>query len=55
MISRGNRGQTLNEVKLVENINKNSQNFLKISLVQKEFPPLHELQEHANEEQNLTN
>ena len=38
-----------NEVKSVENINKNSQSFLEINLVQKEFLPSHKLQDHAYE------
>ena len=33
--------KTLSEVKLVENVSKNPQSFLEISLVQKKFLPLH--------------
>ena len=41
VINRGKRSNTLNEVKLVENINKNPQSFLEISPVQKEVRPSH--------------
>ena len=47
MIDRGKRSKSLNEVKPVENINKNPQNFLKISPVQMYVPPLHKLQDHT--------
>ena len=47
MIDRGQRSNKLNEVKPVENINKNSQDFLEISVVQKEFLHSHNLQDHA--------
>ena len=36
VIHRGKRSKTLSEVKPVENISKNLQSFLEISLVQKE-------------------
>ena len=36
MIDRGKRSKTLSEVKPVENVSKNLQNFLEISPVQKE-------------------
>ena len=49
VIDRGKRSKTLSEVKLVENINKNLQSFLEISLVQKEVLLSHKLQDHANE------
>ena len=39
VINRGKRSKTLNEVKPVENINKNPESFLEISPVQKEVPP----------------
>ena len=42
-IDRGKRSKTLNEVKLVENINKNPEDFPQISSVQKEVPPSHKL------------
>ena len=45
-IDRGKRGETLSEVKPVENISKNLQSFLEI---QKEVLPSHKLQEHAYE------
>ena len=38
-----------NEVKSVENINKNLQSFLEINPVQKEFLPSHKLQDPAYE------
>ena len=44
MIDRGKRSKTLNEVKPVENIKKNQQNFLAINPVQKEIFPSHKLQ-----------
>ena len=43
-IDRGKRSKTLSEVKLIENINKNPQSFLEISLVEKEALLLHKLQ-----------
>ena len=52
MIERGKRSKTLSEVKLVENVSKNLQNFLEISPVQKEVLPSHKLQDHAYEYQN---
>ena len=48
MIDRGKRSKTLSEVKPVENINKNLQSFLEISLVQKEVLS-HKLGDHAYE------
>ena len=44
MIDRGKRSKTLSEVRLVENISKNLQSFLEISLVQKENLLSHKLQ-----------
>ena len=41
------RNTKLNNVELVENINKNSQSFLEISPSQKEVLPSHKLQNHA--------
>ena len=49
MIDRGKRGKTLSEVKLAENISKNSQSFLEISPVQKEVLLSHKLEDHAYE------
>ena len=49
VIDRGKRSKTLSEVKPVENVSKNLQNFLEISPVQKEVPPPHKLQDHAYE------
>ena len=44
MIDRGKGSKTLSEVKLVENISKNPQGFVKISSMQKE-----DLQDHVYE------
>ena len=41
MINSGKRSKTLSEVKPVENISKNLQSFLEISLAQKEVFPSH--------------
>ena len=49
VIDRRKRSKTLSEVKLVENISKNPQNFLEISTMQKEVLLLHKLQDHAYE------
>ena len=49
VIDRGKRSKTLSEVKQVENISKNLQSFLEISLVQKEDLPSHILRDHAYE------
>ena len=49
MINRGKRSKTLSEVKTVENISKNMQNFLGISSMQKEVLLSHKLQDHAYE------
>ena len=48
MIDRGKRSKTLSEVKPVENISKNLQSFLEISLVQKEVLLSHKLQDHMS-------
>ena len=48
-IDREKRCKTLNGVKVVENINKISQSFLKIRSMQKEVPTSHKLQGHAYE------
>ena len=53
VINRGKRSKTLSEVKQVENISKNLQSFLEISLVQKEDLLSHKLQDHAYEYINL--
>ena len=47
VIDRGKRSKTLSEVKQVENISKNLQNFLEVSPMQKEDLPSHKLQDHA--------
>ena len=52
VIDRGKRSKTLSEVKPVENINKNLQNFLEISPVEKEVLLSHKLRDHAYEYQN---
>ena len=49
VINKGKRSNTMNEVKLVENISKNLQRFLEISHVQKEILLSHKLQHHAYE------
>ena len=49
MINSGKRSKTLSEVKPVENISKNLQSFLEISLVQKEVFPSHIPSDHAHE------
>ena len=41
--------KTLSEVKLVENISKNTQSFLEISPMEKEVLLSHKLQDHAYE------
>ena len=51
-IKRGKRSKTLSEVKPFENINKNPQSFLEISVVQEEVLPSHKLQDHRYESQN---
>ena len=48
-INRGKRSKTLSEVNPVQNISKNLQSFLEISLVQKEVLLSNKLQEHAYE------
>ena len=52
LIDRGKKSKTLSEVKPVENIKKNLQSFLEISLVQKEVLLSHKLGDHAYEYQN---
>ena len=49
VIDRRKRSKTLSEVKSVENIRKNLQSFLEISLVQKEALLSHKLEDHAYE------
>ena len=49
VIDRGKRNKTLSEVKLVENTSKNPQNFLEMSLMQKEDLLSHKLQDYAYE------
>ena len=48
-INSGKRSKILSEVKLVENIFKNPQSFLKISVVQKEVFLSQKLQDHVFE------
>ena len=49
VIDRGKRSKTLSEVKPVQNISKNLQSFLEISLVQKILLPSHKLGDHVYE------
>ena len=49
VIDRGKRSKTLSEIKAVENIRKNPQSFLEISIVQKEVLLSHKLQDHTYE------
>ena len=49
VIDRGKRSKMLSEVKLVENLSKNPENFLEIHPVQKEILLSHKLQDHAYE------
>ena len=49
VIDRGKRSKTLSEVKLMENISKNPQSFLEISLVQEEALLSQKLQDYAYE------
>ena len=49
VVHRGKKSRTLSEVKPVENMSKNLQSFLKISLVQKEVLPSYKLRDHAYE------
>ena len=49
VIDRGKRSKSLSEIKLVENIIKNLQIFLGISLMQKEVLLSHKLEDHAYE------
>ena len=49
VIDRGKRSKILNEVKPVENVSRNLQNFVEISPVQKEVLPSHKLGDHAYE------
>ena len=50
VINRGKRSKMLSEVKPVENISNNQQNFLEISPVQKQALFLYELQDHTYEQ-----
>ena len=52
VINREKGRNTPNIVKLGENTNKNPGTFLNVSLVQKEVPPSHQLQDHAHKYQN---
>ena len=49
VIDRGKRSKSLSEIKLVENIIKNLQIFLGISLMQKEVLLSHKLEDHVYE------
>ena len=49
VIDRRKRSKALSEVKPVENISKNLQSFLEISLMQKEVLLSNELQDYAYE------
>ena len=49
VIDRGKRSKTLSEVKPVQNISKNPQNFVEVSPVQKEVLPSRNLQDHTYE------
>ena len=49
VIDRGKKNKTLNDVKSVENINKNAGSFPEISSLQKEAPLSHKLQDHSYE------
>ena len=49
VIDRGKRNKTLTELKLVQNISKNPQSFLKIRPVPKEVLLSYKLQGHAYE------
>ena len=48
-VTKESKNQAMNEVKTVENINKNRQKTQGTSDVQKESPPSHKLQSHKNE------
>ena len=52
VIDRAKKSKALNEVKPVENINKNLQSFQEISLEQKEVFLSHKLRDHACEYNN---
>ena len=52
VIDRGKRSDKQNEVRPNKNINKNPQNFLGISPVQKEVRPSHKHHDHAYQYQN---
>ena len=49
VIDKRKRSKALNEVKSVENISRNPQSFLELSLVQKEVLLSQKLQDHAYE------
>ena len=55
VIDRGKRSKTLNEINPVENISKNLQSFLEISLVQKEVLLLHKLKTMNMSNRNFLN
>ena len=47
VINRGKRSKIVSEVKPVENISKNLQSFLEVSLAQKEVLLSHKLRDHT--------
>ena len=49
MTNRWKRNKKLNKIKAVENINKNTRNFLGMSLTQKQARPSHKLQDYVFE------
>ena len=49
VIDRGKRSKTLSKVKPVENISKNSESFVEVSLVEKEVLLSHKLQDPVYE------
>ena len=49
VIDKGKKSMTLNEVKSLENLNRNPQSLLEINPVQQEVLPSHKLQNHAYE------
>ena len=49
MIVTGKRSKTMSEVKIIENISKNPENFLEISPMKKEALLSHKLQDHVYE------
>ena len=52
MIDRGKINKKLNEVKPTENTKKNSENFLRISPIQKKVSSSHKLLHHVHVQEN---